>query len=81
MSIKKILQLDDFSREDIITLLSCQGEERSLLFNKSAEIKEKYIGKKGLVQGTDRVFKYLQQGLPLLRNKKRQQEPETIQSY
>ena len=51
MSIKEILALKSFSREDIISLLSCQGEDRSLLFKKSAEIKEKYIGKKLWLRG------------------------------
>jgi biotin synthase len=51
MSVTEILNQDDFSREDIITLLSCQGEERILLFKKSAGIKEKYIGKKVWFRG------------------------------
>ncbi len=51
MRIKEILQQEDFSREDIITLISSQGEDRSLLFRKSAEIKEKYIGRKVWFRG------------------------------
>lgn len=51
MSIKEILNQESFSRDDIITLLSCQGEERTLLFKKSTEIKEKYIGKKVWFRG------------------------------
>jgi biotin synthase len=51
MSIKGILLQDDFSRENIITLLSCQGEDRIFLFKKSTEIKEKYIGKKVWFRG------------------------------
>ncbi|HSN49983.1 MAG TPA: [FeFe] hydrogenase H-cluster radical SAM maturase HydE [Bacteroidales bacterium] len=51
MNVKEILQQADFSSEEIITLLSCKGEERSLLFRKSAEIKEKYIGKKVWFRG------------------------------
>ncbi len=51
MSVKEILHQDDFSRNDIIALLSCQGEDRTLLFKKSTEIKEKYIGKKVWFRG------------------------------
>ncbi len=51
MRIKEILEQDNFSREDIITLLSCQGEDRVLLFKKSGSIKEKYIGKKVWFRG------------------------------
>ncbi|MDP4223597.1 MAG: [FeFe] hydrogenase H-cluster radical SAM maturase HydE [Bacteroidota bacterium] len=51
MSVKQILTKDNFSREEIITLLTCIGEERTLLFQKSAEVKEKYIGKKVWFRG------------------------------
>jgi biotin synthase len=51
MSIKEILNQESFSKDDIITLLSCQGEDRILLFKKSTEIKEKYIGKKVWFRG------------------------------
>jgi biotin synthase len=51
MSIKEILNQESFSRDDIITLLSCQGEDRILLYKKSTEIKEKYIGKKVWFRG------------------------------
>jgi biotin synthase len=51
MSIKEILNQESFSRDDIITLLSCRGEDRTLLFKKSTEIKEKYIGKKVWFRG------------------------------
>ncbi len=44
--IEKILGKGSFTREDIISLLSVNGEERTLLFRRSAETKEKYIGKK-----------------------------------
>ena len=51
MSVKEILARDNFSKEDIIILLLCQGGDRTLLFQKSAEIKEKYIGKKVWFRG------------------------------
>ena len=51
MGIYDILNKENFSREDIITLLSCQGEERTELFRRSAETKEKYIGRKVWFRG------------------------------
>jgi biotin synthase len=45
-NIESILNNKSFSREDIVSLLSAEGEGRTLLFKKSAEIKEQYIGKK-----------------------------------
>jgi biotin synthase len=51
MSISKILEKDILSGEDIITLLSSRDEDRTLLFKKSAEIKEKIIGKKVWFRG------------------------------
>jgi biotin synthase len=46
-----ILEKESFSGQDIIKLLESQGEERTLLFKKSAEVKEKYIGKKVWFRG------------------------------
>jgi biotin synthase len=51
MNIKHILEKEVFSKEEIIDLLSCKGEDRSLLFKRSSEIKEKYIGKKVWFRG------------------------------
>lgn len=51
MIIKQILENDSFSREDILRLLSCRDEDRTLLFKKSAGIKEKIIGKKVWFRG------------------------------
>jgi biotin synthase len=49
--IEDIINQDEFSKTDIIKLLESQGEERTLLFTKSAETKEKYIGKKVWFRG------------------------------
>lgn len=49
--IKEILDNELFSRENIIKLLISQGEDRTLLFKRSAEIKEKYIGNKVWFRG------------------------------
>ncbi|MCX6253794.1 MAG: [FeFe] hydrogenase H-cluster radical SAM maturase HydE [Bacteroidia bacterium] len=50
-TIKEILTQDEFSKTDIIRLLESEGEDRILLFNKSAEIKKKYIGNKVWFRG------------------------------
>jgi len=47
----QILEKDEFSREEIISLLESTGDDRTLLFRKSAEVKEKYIGKKVWFRG------------------------------
>lgn len=51
LSIREILDSEIFTRVNIISLLNSAGEDRTLLFKKSAEIKEKYIGKKVWFRG------------------------------
>lgn len=51
LSVKDILEKEDFTKENIIVLLNSTGEDRTLLFRKSAEIKEEYIGKKVWFRG------------------------------
>jgi biotin synthase len=51
LTIKEILEKEIFTRENIISLLQSKGENRTLLFKKSAEIKEKYIGNKVWFRG------------------------------
>src|SRR5450759_200523 len=51
LTIKEILKKEIFTREDITSLLQSVGEDRTLLFKKSAEIKEKYIGNKVWFRG------------------------------
>ncbi len=50
-SIKELLKQDDFSKDDIVKLLHAEGEEKIMLFQKSAEVKEKYIGKRVWLRG------------------------------
>jgi biotin synthase len=50
-AINKILEKEEFSREEIISLLKSEGKDRTLLFKKSAEVKEKYIGNKVWFRG------------------------------
>jgi biotin synthase len=51
LTIKEIFEKEEFSRENIIKMLESTGEDRTLLFRKSAEIKEKYIGNKVWFRG------------------------------
>lgn len=46
-----LLKQDQFFKKDIIRLLETHGEDRTLLFKKSAEVKEKYIGNKVWFRG------------------------------
>jgi biotin synthase len=53
-SISNILNKNQLNAEDIIALLKAEGNDKELLFKKSAEIKEKYVGNivyyRGLVE-------------------------------
>ena len=49
--IKEILAKEDFTKENIISLLESEGEDKNLLFLKSAEVKEKFIGNKVWFRG------------------------------
>ncbi len=50
-TVRDILNREDYSRNNIARLLDCQGEERTYLFKKSAEIKEKFIGNRVWFRG------------------------------
>ncbi len=51
MTVKEILEKEDFSKDNLIRLLAAEGEERTMLFRRSAEVKEQYIGKKVWFRG------------------------------
>lgn len=51
MNIREILEKEDFSKANLIRLLAAEGEERTMLFRRSAEVKEQYIGKKVWFRG------------------------------
>ena len=51
LTINEILESEIFTRENIVSLLESEGEDRTLLFKKSAEIKKKYIGNKVWFRG------------------------------
>nr|HPI44890.1 [FeFe] hydrogenase H-cluster radical SAM maturase HydE [Tenuifilaceae bacterium] len=50
-NIAQLLEKDNFSKEELVQLLSVTGEEKTQLFTKAAEIKEKYIGRKVYFRG------------------------------
>jgi biotin synthase len=50
-TIKEILTQEEFSKKNIIRLLKSEGEDRTLLFKKSADVKEKFIGNKVWFRG------------------------------
>jgi biotin synthase len=50
-SLKDIFNRENLSKDYIIRLLQAEGEERNLLFQKSADVKEKYIGNKVWFRG------------------------------
>ena len=51
MTIEKILIKDKFTRPELVALLSAEGEEKTLLFEHSARIKEQYVGNKVYFRG------------------------------
>lgn len=56
-TITQILEKETLSKQDIVALLNAQGEDRTALFAKSMEVKEKHVGKvtyyRGLVELTN----------------------------
>jgi len=54
MNVHDILTQEQFSRENLVILLSSKGEEETLLFEKAKQIKEQYVGNvvhfRGLVE-------------------------------
>ncbi|HUX55437.1 MAG TPA: radical SAM protein [Bacteroidales bacterium] len=51
ITIEEILTKDNLSKRDIISLLESKGEDRTLLFKKSAEIKKEYVSNKVWFRG------------------------------
>ncbi len=49
--IAQILEKDSFTKEEIIELLSTEGKAQTLLFEKAAAIKEKYVGRRVYFRG------------------------------
>jgi biotin synthase len=51
LTIKEILETENFTRQNIISLLKSQGKDRTLLYTKSAGIKKAYIGNRVWFRG------------------------------
>jgi biotin synthase len=51
MEVRSIIEREGLSKEDIITLLRSEGNDRDILFQKSGEIRDKYAGKKVWLRG------------------------------
>jgi len=51
MSIKEILKEENFTKENIISLLQCNQEEQEHLFEYSAKIKDKFVGNNVYLRG------------------------------
>jgi biotin synthase len=49
--VSDILNKEDFSKSDLLELLQCEGADKTLLYKKSLEVKEKYIGNKVWFRG------------------------------
>lgn len=49
--IKNIIEQPDFSKEDLVTLLTSNKEDLQLIFNKAAEIKKEFVGNKVYFRG------------------------------
>ena len=51
LTVKDIIETEDYSRDNIISLLQSEGDDKSLLYKKSSEIRERYIGNKVWFRG------------------------------
>jgi len=50
-SLEQILSQDTFNKEDLVSLLNADEQQRQLIFAKAAEVKEIYVGKKVFYRG------------------------------
>jgi len=50
-SIETLLQKDDFSHANLVQLLSAQGQDKTRIFARAAEIKEQFVGNKVYFRG------------------------------
>src|SRR5574344_1556298 len=61
-SFEEILNKEEFSKQDIITLLSSEGEQKQMLLKKALETKLKYVGNdvhlRGLIEYSNICEKY-----------------------
>jgi len=61
MNIKSILDKKDFTKKELIAMLSASGQEQALLFQKAKQVKEKHIGNivhfRGLIEYSNQCNK------------------------
>jgi len=61
MGIGKILDSENFSKEDLVSLLQSSGQDRTALFARAAAVKKEYLGNKvyyrGLIEYSNRCTK------------------------
>ncbi|BDX38960.1 [FeFe] hydrogenase H-cluster radical SAM maturase HydE [Tenuifilaceae bacterium CYCD] len=50
-NISKLLNKENLNKHDLVELLNVTGDDKTLLFTKAAEVKEKYIGRKVYFRG------------------------------
>jgi biotin synthase len=50
-TIRGVLTQDDFSKEDLVKLLQAEGDEKIMMYQKSAEVREKFTGNKVWIRG------------------------------
>lgn len=59
--LEKILEKQEYSRDDLIRLLGCDETERKILFEKAAAVKQEFVGNKvyyrGLIEFSNRCTK------------------------
>ncbi len=51
MDLKEILEKDRLVKEDLVSMLSAEGKDRTLLFQRSAAVKQEFVGKKVYFRG------------------------------
>ena len=67
-----ILLQTDFSCDDLVTLLSAEGNERQLLFQQAQKVKLENIGNKVYFRGLVEFSNICAKDCPVLRNQEKQ---------
>lgn len=65
MNLRELLKKDNFTKEEIITLLELQSpEEQELLFNRAVEVRKEFFGDEILTRGTVKFSNYCGENCP-----------------
>lgn len=51
MNIDNLLQKETFTKDELVFLLSCEGDDKTKLFSNAAEVKARYVGRKVYFRG------------------------------